>query len=65
MLLAVPPDHERGWRAEDVHAVVAEAFELAQLRGLDLADLPELRGPLPPEIKGRAADVLPLFFGSL
>jgi hypothetical protein len=65
MLLAVPPDPDRGWRAEDVHAVIAEAFELAQVRGLDLADLPELRGPLPPEIKGRGVDLLPLFFGAL
>ncbi|HXD26095.1 MAG TPA: hypothetical protein VN609_09210, partial [Propionibacteriaceae bacterium] len=65
MLLAVPPDDDRGWRAEDVHAILAEAFELAQVRGLDLADLPELRGPLPPEIKGRGVDLLPLFFGSL
>jgi hypothetical protein len=63
MLLAVPPDADRGWRAEDVHAVIAEAFELAQVRGLDLTDLPELGGPLPAEIKGQGVDLLPLFFG--
>ena len=48
LLLAVPPDPERGWRAEDLHATVQDALELAAVRGLDLTDLPELRGPLPP-----------------
>jgi hypothetical protein len=56
MLLAVPPDAARGWRAEDVHAVVEEAFDLAQVRGLDLTDLPELRGPMPLSIDGQGFD---------
>ena len=44
ILLAVPPDRSRGWHVEDIHAAVEEAFELAQVRGMDLTDLPELRG---------------------
>ena len=49
LLLAVPPDRTRRWRMEDVHAVVEETFDLARIRTLDLVDLPELRGPLPPD----------------
>jgi hypothetical protein len=49
LLLAVPPDPTRGWRMEDVHAAVEETFDLARIRTLDLVDLPELRGPLPPD----------------
>lgn len=52
ILLAVPPDRSRGWHAEDVHAAVEEAFELAQVRGMDLADLPELRAMMPPTVDG-------------
>ena len=47
LLLAVPPDPERGWCAEDVHACVEEALLLARVRTLDLDDLPELRSVLP------------------
>ncbi|MET9735084.1 hypothetical protein ABZZ79_31915 [Streptomyces sp. NPDC006458] len=47
LLLALPPDCERGWRMQDVHAVVEETFALAQLRGMDLNDLFHLRGLLP------------------
>jgi hypothetical protein len=42
LLLAVPPDPERGWRAEDVHGVVDDTFKLAQIRTLDLRDVSEL-----------------------
>jgi hypothetical protein len=42
LLLAVPPDPVRGWRAEDVHGVVDDVFKLAQIRTLDLRDVPEL-----------------------
>ncbi len=52
ILLAVPPDLDRGWHIEDVHAAVEEAFELAQVRGMDLGDLPELRAMMPPTIEG-------------
>lgn len=47
LLLAVPPDPDRGWCAEDLHACVDEALLLARLRTLDLGDLPELRSVLP------------------
>ncbi|MFF0023138.1 hypothetical protein ACWERY_05570 [Streptomyces sp. NPDC004082] len=47
LLLALPPDRTRGWRMEDVHAVVEETFALARLRGMDLTDFYELRGLLP------------------
>jgi hypothetical protein len=46
-LLAVPPDALRGWRMEDLHAVIEETFSLARVRGMDLTDFPELRGVLP------------------
>jgi hypothetical protein len=35
---------------------VEEAFDLAQVRGLDLTDLPELRGPMPLSIDGQGFD---------
>ncbi|MFE3107331.1 hypothetical protein ACFXKJ_24775 [Kitasatospora indigofera] len=47
LLVAVPPDPLRGWRMEDVHAVVEETFALARVRGMDLNDFAELRGVLP------------------
>jgi hypothetical protein len=46
-LLAVPPDADRGWRDEDLHAVVLDTLELAQVRTLDLTDLPDLRVIIP------------------
>ena len=52
ILLAVPPDRGRGWHAEDIHAAVEEAFELARVRGMDLTDLPELRAMMPPTVEG-------------
>jgi hypothetical protein len=50
LLLAVPPDTGRGWRMEDLHAIVDDTFELARLRTLDLLDLPDLGGVFPPDI---------------
>ncbi len=47
LLVAVPPDPLRGWRMEDVHAIVEETYAVARIRGLDLNDLTELRGLLP------------------
>jgi hypothetical protein len=49
LLLAVPPDPERGWCLEDVHGVVEDTLWLARVRAADLDDLPELRRlfPLP------------------
>ncbi|WP_026928043.1 hypothetical protein [Granulicoccus phenolivorans] len=47
LLIAVPPDRSRGWCLEDVHACVEDTLTLAQVRTLDLADLPSLRGVLP------------------
>jgi hypothetical protein len=52
ILLALPPDRSRGWHVEDIHAAVEEAFELAQVRGMDLTDLPELRAMMPPTVEG-------------
>ncbi|TRW86253.1 hypothetical protein FK535_07255 [Mycolicibacterium sp. 018/SC-01/001] len=52
ILLAVPPDRARGWHIEDVHGAVEEALELAQVRGMDLGDLPELRAMMPPTFEG-------------
>jgi len=49
LLVAVPPDTGRGWRMEDLHAVVDDTFELARLRPLDLVDLPDVGGVLPPD----------------
>ncbi|MFB8237004.1 hypothetical protein ACFC58_10700 [Kitasatospora purpeofusca] len=51
LLVAVPPDPLRGWRMEDVHAIVEETFAVARIRGLDLNDLTELRGLLPVQTK--------------
>src|SRR5207244_6774279 len=47
LLLAVPPDPARGWRAEDVHGVVEDTLKLSRIRSLDLRDVPELRALLP------------------
>jgi hypothetical protein len=47
LLLAVAPDPARGWRLEDVHAVVEDTLRLAQVRGLDLDDVPDLRTSIP------------------
>jgi hypothetical protein len=47
MLVAVPPDLDRGWCMEDLHACLDEALLLARIRTLDLEDLPELRTVLP------------------
>jgi hypothetical protein len=47
LLVAVPPDRSRGWRAEDVHGVVEDTLTLARIRSLDLHDVPELRSILP------------------
>ena len=47
LLIAVPPDPERGWCMEDLHACLDEALMLSRTRTLDLHDLPELRTVLP------------------
>ena len=47
LLLAVPPNLDRGWRMEDVHGVVDETLRFARMRTVDLRDLPDLRRPLP------------------
>lgn len=47
LLLAVPPDPERGWCREDVHACVEETLLLSRMRSMDLTDVPELRTVLP------------------
>lgn len=47
LLVAVPPDPERGWCLEDVHACVEETLLLSRMRSMDLTDVPELRSVLP------------------
>jgi len=47
LLLAVPPNPQRPWRAEDLHTVVIETLELVKVRSLDLNDLPQLRSVVP------------------
>lgn len=60
LLLALPPDRQRGWRTQDVHAVVEETFALARLRGMDLNDLYALRGLLPMQWLRPEHGMLPL-----
>src|SRR3712207_8512834 len=57
LLLAVPPDKGRGWRMEDLHAIVDDTFELARLRALDLGDLPDLGGVLPPRSEEHTSEL--------
>lgn len=47
VLLAVPPNLERGWTADTLALVVRDALELAKLRAVDLGDLPLLDDLLP------------------
>ncbi|MEU2040337.1 LysM peptidoglycan-binding domain-containing protein [Nocardia niwae] len=47
ILLAVPPDPERGWTADGLAMVVRDSLELAKLRAVDLADLPLLDDVVP------------------
>lgn len=42
LILAVPPDLDRGWTADGLLQVLRETLELARLRAVDLADLPRL-----------------------
>ncbi|MEU8678661.1 hypothetical protein [Streptomyces sp. NPDC048560] len=60
LLLALPPDPQRGWRTQDVHAVVEETFALARLRGMDLDDLYALQGLLPVQWLRPEQGLLPL-----
>jgi len=43
VLLVAPPDLQRGWCLEDLHAAVEETLWWAKARPLDCDDLPELR----------------------
>jgi len=47
LLLAVPPDPNRGWCMEDLHACIEETLLLSRMRTMDLTDVPELRTVLP------------------
>jgi hypothetical protein len=47
VLVAVPPDLERGWTADGLAQVLRETLELAKLRAADVADLRRLSGLLP------------------
>ncbi|MCX5358388.1 FUSC family protein [Streptomyces sp. NBC_00124] len=47
VLIAVPPNLERGWTSDGLAQVVRETLELAKLRAVDLDDLPELDDLIP------------------
>lgn len=50
LLIAVPPNLDRGWTPDTLIQVLRETLELGKLRGVDLADLPSV-GPLLPAIR--------------
>ncbi|MUN38896.1 hypothetical protein [Actinomadura litoris] len=47
VLIAVPPDPERGWTPDVLALAVHDTLELAKLRAVDLGDLPLLDNLLP------------------
>lgn len=47
ILVAVPPDVDRGWTASTLVQVLRETLELGKLRGLDVPDLGELTDLIP------------------
>ncbi|MEU0084739.1 hypothetical protein [Streptomyces sp. NPDC006274] len=47
VLIAVPPDLDRGWTSDGLVQVLRETLELAKLRAVDLADLPLLDDLIP------------------
>ncbi|MBB5926761.1 hypothetical protein [Streptomyces echinatus] len=47
VLIAVPPDLERGWTSDGLVQVLRETMELARLRAVDVADLPLLDDLIP------------------
>lgn len=47
VLIAVPPDLDRGWTSDGLVQVLRETLELAKLRAVDLADLPMLDDLVP------------------
>ncbi|WP_030736599.1 hypothetical protein [Streptomyces sp. NRRL S-31] len=47
LLIAVPPDPERGWTSDGLVQVLRETLELAKLRAVDVADLPLLDDLMP------------------
>jgi hypothetical protein len=47
ILVAVPPNAERGWTEDGLALVVHDTLELAKLRAVDLGDLPLLDDVLP------------------
>jgi hypothetical protein len=47
LLIAVPPNLERGWTPDTLVQVLRETFELGKLRAIVLADLPLLRDLIP------------------
>lgn len=47
ILVAVPPDVDRGWTSDGLLQVVRETMELATLRAVDAGDVPRIRDLLP------------------
>jgi hypothetical protein len=47
LLIAVPPNLDRGWTPDTLVQVLRETLELGKLRAIDLADLPLLRDLIP------------------
>jgi hypothetical protein len=47
LLIAVPPNLDRGWTPDTLVQVLRETLELGKLRGVDLGDLPSVGSLLP------------------
>ncbi|WP_046584959.1 hypothetical protein [Streptomyces mangrovisoli] len=47
VLIAVPPDTDRGWTSDGLVQVLRETLESAKLRAVDIADLPGMNQLLP------------------
>jgi len=58
ILLAVPPDLSQPWSLDVLFDIVQETLELAQMRSVDLGDLPRLGRVLPAIHSGSQMDAL-------
>ncbi len=62
LLVAVPPNLDRGWTPDTLLQVLRETLELGKLRGVDLADLQAMQPLLPairiPAVNNAAGNIL-------
>ncbi len=62
LLIAVPPNLDRGWTPDTLLQVLRETLELGKLRGVDLADLTAMQPLLPairiPVVNNAAGNIL-------